>query len=67
MTLLSEKVLVLLSVYFKEFRPKEYLFEGQLGGNYSSRSLQNVFKEAGRKARTTKNTTVYSSVAWSQK
>jgi integrase/recombinase XerD len=50
-TLLSEKVLVLLREYFSIYKPKEYLFEGQFGGSYSSRSAQTVLKEAVKKAR----------------
>jgi len=59
MTLLSEKVLVQLRQYFKEYKPKEYLFEGQLGGVYASRSLQEVFQNACRKAKIVKQATVH--------
>lgn len=37
---LAEKLLVLLRKYVIEFKPSEYLFEGQKGGKYSSRSVQ---------------------------
>ncbi len=50
MTLLSEKLLVYLREYFKLYRPKEYLFEGQLGGAYAARSVQEIFSVARRKA-----------------
>jgi len=40
--------------YYKEYRPKEYLFEGQYGGQYSVRSAQLVFKEAMKKAKINK-------------
>ena len=43
---LPESILVQLRAYFKEYRPKEYLFEGKYGGQYSSRSAQAVFKQA---------------------
>ena len=49
MVTLSPKVLELLREYFKEYRPKEYLFEGQYGGKYSSRSMENVLKHAVKK------------------
>lgn len=49
-TLLSEKVLLLLREYYKVYMPKDYLFEGQFGGMYSSRSAQIVLKQAGKKA-----------------
>ena len=38
-SVLSEKVLVLLREYAKEFCPKDYLFEGQGGGKYSASSI----------------------------
>ena len=47
---LPESVLDSLRAYYKEYRPKEYLFEGQFGGKYSTRSAQAVFKNAMRKA-----------------
>lgn len=40
----------LLRQYLDEFKPKEYLFEGQYGGQYSVRSAQAVFKQAMNKA-----------------
>jgi len=59
MTLLSEKVLILLREYFKLYKPKEYLFEGQMGGIYSSRSIQNFFTDALRKSKIAKQATVH--------
>ncbi|PJR04033.1 tyrosine-type recombinase/integrase [Avrilella dinanensis] len=47
---LSEKLLFLLRDYFKEYKPKEYLFEGQSGGKYSERSVQQVLKQILAKA-----------------
>jgi integrase/recombinase XerD len=58
-TLLSEKLLICLREYFKEYKPKEYLFEGQQGGQYAMRSVQEVFHAASRKAKITKNVTVH--------
>ncbi|MGL2964130.1 site-specific tyrosine recombinase/integron integrase [Flavobacterium sp. RSB2_4_14] len=49
-TLLSEKVLVMMREYYSVYKPKEYLFEGQYGGQYSSRSAQVVLQEAAQKA-----------------
>jgi site-specific recombinase XerD len=43
---LPESLLEQLRTYFKEYRPKEYLFEGQYGGQYSIRSAQQVFHRA---------------------
>ena len=48
--MLSEKVLTELRMYYKEFKPKDYLFEGQNKDNYSAKSIQNVVKEAAIRA-----------------
>ena len=47
---LPESILVQLRTYFKEYRPKKYLFEGQSGDEYSIRSAQSVFSNAMKKA-----------------
>jgi integrase/recombinase XerD len=39
----SKKLRELLLDYYKEYKPKKYLFEGQYGGQYSGRSLAQVF------------------------
>jgi integrase/recombinase XerD len=44
--ILSEKLLIQLRKYFKLYRPKEWLFEGQAGKQYGYRSLQLVFQQA---------------------
>ncbi len=41
------------SDYYKEFKPKEYLFLGQFGGKYSATSAGNVLSKAYRKERRT--------------
>jgi len=41
-TLLSQKTLLILRQYFKEFKPKEWLFEGEDGGQYADSSIQNI-------------------------
>ncbi len=48
--MLSQILLDDLRVYFKEFKPKEYLFEGQGGGMYAEKSVQMVVKNAAAKA-----------------
>ena len=40
-----------LRAYYKEYRPKEFLFEGEYGGQHSIRSVQAVFKNARTKAK----------------
>lgn len=47
---LPESILLQMREYFKEYKPKIYLFEGQYGGMYSVRSAQQVFKDALEKA-----------------
>jgi len=56
---LSPTTLELLRNYFKVYRPKEWLFEGQFGGMYSAKSLQQVFKSAKRLANIQKNITLH--------
>lgn len=58
-TLLSTKTLDLLRTYFKEYKPKEYLFEGQEGGQYSARSIQTFFQEICKKAGIKKKVSVH--------
>ena len=44
---LSERITVMLREYYKTYRPKEWLFEGQSPGTrYSEQSLQSVLKQA---------------------
>ncbi len=45
-TLLSKKAKALLLQYQQEYNTLNYVFEGQYGGKYSYRSLQQVFKRA---------------------
>ena len=45
-TLLSKKLLEKLRAYYKIYKPKEYLFEGVTGGQYSVTSVRNIFKKA---------------------
>lgn len=50
-TLLSQKVLEDLRSYFKKWKPKEYLFEGQTGSQYSSTSINKILHRACDKAK----------------
>jgi integrase/recombinase XerD len=45
-TLLSGKLLEELRLYYKKYKPKLWLFEGQDGGSYSVESIRNVFRAA---------------------
>jgi site-specific recombinase XerD len=42
---LSEKILEILREYFKEYQPKEYLFNGQFDLKYSHRSCNQIVKQ----------------------
>lgn len=56
--MLSENVLKLLREYYKLYKPKDYIIEGQKGGQYSPKSVQNIFKAVLKKAGIKKNATV---------
>jgi integrase/recombinase XerD len=45
-TLLGEKTIQMLRKYYAVYKPQVYLFEGQKGGRYSSKSVQNIVKHA---------------------
>lgn len=45
-TILSDTTIDLLRKYYKEARPKDFLFEGQYGGQYSGTSVQKIIKKA---------------------
>jgi site-specific recombinase XerD len=51
---LPESILEQLREYYKQYKPKRYLFEGQVGEQYAIRSVQQVFKDALRKAKINK-------------
>jgi site-specific recombinase XerD len=57
---LPESVLDELRIYYREYCPKVYLFEGQAGGQYSIRSVQQVFKQAMAKAKIKKPVGIHS-------
>ena len=58
-TLLSKKLLIMLREYYIEYRPKEYLFEGENGRQYSKKSIQNVFNRALDRSGIRKKATVH--------
>lgn len=51
---LSEKIIEMLREYYLAFKPKQWLFEGQTGGQYSAKSLACVLKQALAKAKINK-------------
>jgi integrase/recombinase XerD len=56
---LPESILTQLRTYFIESKPKKYLFEGQYGDQYSTRSAQKVFKDALKKANINKEVGIH--------
>lgn len=58
-TLLSDKALKLLREYYAVYQPKNFLFEGPGGSQYSDRSAQHVLKQCAKKAGITKHVTLH--------
>jgi site-specific recombinase XerD len=59
-TLLSEKSLLILREYVKQYRPEIWLFEGlKKGEQYSTRSIQHIFQDAVLKAGILKDVSVH--------
>ncbi|MBN2789550.1 MAG: tyrosine-type recombinase/integrase [Candidatus Delongbacteria bacterium] len=58
-TLLSQKLLHLLREYYKVYKPKDYLFEGETGKQYSISTIQKIFKRALEKSGIRKDATVH--------
>lgn len=56
-TLLSQKLLQSLREYYKVYRPKMWLFEGQTGGQYTVESIRSVFRACKEKAGVKANAT----------
>jgi site-specific recombinase XerD len=56
---LPSSILDNLRKYYHTYRPKTYLFEGQYGGQYAIRSIQNVFKNAMEKAKINKTVGIH--------
>lgn len=49
-SLFSDNLLQLLRKYYKEHKPKKYLFKGQKGDKHSATSVANILKRAALKA-----------------
>lgn len=57
---LSEKILTMLRIYYKSYKPETWLFEGQHKGEpYSEQSLQSVLKDAVEKSNIKKPVTLH--------
>ncbi len=60
-TLLSDVIIEMLREYWRAYKPKEWLFEGQKEGRaYSVRSAEKVFEQAVVKAGITKQVSIHS-------
>jgi site-specific recombinase XerD len=59
LTILSHNVLGVLREYFIEFKPVDYLFEGQNGGKYSAGSARKVLKRSMERAKLVKPATLH--------
>lgn len=57
---LPTSILEALKNYCQEYKPKEYLFEGQYGGAYTVRSVQIIFRQAMAKAKIDKKLGIHS-------
>ena len=56
---LPSSVLDDLRNYYRTYRPKKYLFEGQYGGQYAIRSAQAMFRNAMQKAKINKSVGIH--------
>jgi len=59
-TILGEHILDLLRQYYRAYRPKALLFEGQFGGSYSSTSVRHILYKAIEKSGVTKRGGIHS-------
>lgn len=59
-SILSPNLLNVLRIYFKSYKPKRWLFEGQKGDQYAARSIQLIMKESTKKAGIKKKVSVHS-------
>lgn len=56
---LSEKLLSILRNYYKIYKPKVWLFNGQAGGQYSKRSVQKILDNIISKLKINKKATIH--------
>ncbi|MBP6284615.1 MAG: tyrosine-type recombinase/integrase [Paludibacteraceae bacterium] len=57
--MLPKKTLVVLRKYCKEYKPKEWLFEGEGGGQYADSSIYNIFTKTLKTAKITKKVSIH--------
>ena len=56
---LSKTLFEQIRSYYKVYKPKEWLFEGQFGGQYTTRSIQALFRQAIERTGIKKKATVH--------
>lgn len=56
---ISKKMLAMLEKYFHKYRPPEYIFEGQNGGQYSSSSVNQTIRSVCLRLRINKKVTAH--------
>jgi len=56
---LSDKILLMLRTYYKEYRPKIWIFESPDGKQYSASSIRNIFEKAKLKSGIKKKITLH--------
>ena len=57
---IPEETLTMLREYYKQYKPDNYLFKGQIHSQYDTRSIQQIFHKAKAKAGIKKHVTVHS-------
>jgi integrase/recombinase XerD len=57
LTLLSPRLLINLRAYYKKYKPKNYLFEGARGGQYTGSSVRMIINTAAKNAGLTQRIT----------
>ena len=58
-TFFAESAQKYVREYLKQYKPRYYLFEGQVGGRYGESSLQKIFDVAKKKSKVTPNVTIH--------
>ncbi|MEM6397575.1 MAG: tyrosine-type recombinase/integrase [Bacteroidota bacterium] len=58
-TTMPKSLLMELRAYYKQYKPNYWLFEGQTGGQYSTRSVQNILRRAVNKSKVNPFATVH--------
>ncbi len=58
-TILSKELILMLRKYYKEYKPKAWLFEGIDGGQYSKSSVQEIFYKALKRSNIDKKVSVH--------